>query len=341
MKGRKKDQLEFVHTFNTEDLIPDSHPIRKIKIIADEALAGLKLKLEAAYSDKGRPSIPPETLMKANILMALFSIRSERQLAEQLQYNMLFRWFLDMSPSKPVFDHSVFAKNRERVLNNGLVRSFFYQIVEMAREEGYLSDEHFTVDGTLIEAWASLKSFKPKDASKRKKKQDGAGRNPDVNFHGQKRKNDTHCSTTDPEARLARKGNGKEAKLCYGGHMMMENRNGFCVETELTQATGTSERDAGIAMLKRLRKRKFSPLTLGADKGYHTRNFVRDVRQHNVIPHIATIDSRKTPGLDGRTIRSAGYKKSQRRRKKVEEFFGWAKTVGGIRKTRYCGKLNV
>ncbi len=343
MRGDQKAQMNFLYNFSAEDLIPPSHPLRKIKTMADDVLGKLDGALDKMYADAGRPSIPPEFLLKASLLIAFYSIRSERQLCEQLSYNFLFRWFLDLMPNDPVPNHSTFAKNRERLLNQEIANSFLAQVVRFAQSKNLVSDEHFTADGTLIEAWASLKSFKPKqkDADVKREKPIDTSRNPIVNFHDEKRSNETHASTTDPESMLARKGPGKEAKLSYCGNVVMENRTGLCVAANLEAADGKAERRGLLALLKNLRKRKIKPRTLGADKGYHTKDMVASLRSLKIKPHIAMIETRKTPGLDRRTARSTGYAISQRVRKRIEELFGWGKTIGGIRKTRYCGKAKV
>jgi IS5 family transposase len=253
-----------------------------------------------------------------------------------VDYHILFRWFLDMSLDEPVFDHSTFSQNSERLRTHEAAQKFFDAVVQYARREGLLSDEHFTVDGTLIEAWASLKSVKPKDAPAPPAPPDDPG-NPTVDFHGDRRTNATHQSTTDPDALLARKGTGKEAKLCFSGHVLMENRQGLCVDLQIALATGTAERDTALRMLRRQARRGIRPCTLGADKGYHTKDFVRRLRQRHIRPHLAQITGRHTPGLDGRTTRHGGYTLSQRIRKRVEEIFGWLKTIGGLRKTRFRG----
>jgi transposase len=281
------------------------------------------------YADIGRPSIPPEHLLKASLLMTLFSVRSERQFCERLQYDLLFKWFLDLNIMDPAFDASTFSKNKARLLEHQVAREFFGAVLDQARRQKLLSADHFTVDGTLLEAWASVKSFKPKDGGEPPK---GGGKNPSVDFHDERRANDTHQSTTDPEARLAKKGKGKEAKLCFGGHILMENRNGLAVDVQVTKATGTAERDTALEMLdKILGKRR---ITVGADKGYDTQDFVTACRDMKVTPHVAR---RQHTIVDQRTTRHEGYKVSQRIRKRVEEIFGWIKTVGGGRKLRYKG----
>jgi transposase len=304
--------------------------------MADEVLQNLSPTFEAMYSQIGRPSIPPERLLKGEVLIALFSIRGHRLFCEMVDYHILFRWFLDMSLDEPVFDHSTFSQNSERLRTHEAAQKFFDAVVQYARREGLLSDEHFTVDGTLIEAWASLKSVKPKDAPAPPAPPDDPG-NPTVDFHGDRRTNATHQSTTDPDALLARKGTGKEAKLCFSGHVLMENRQGLCVDLQIALATGTAERDTALRMLRRQARRGIRPCTLGADKGYHTKDFVRRLRQRHIRPHLAQITGRHTPGLDGRTTRHGGYTLSQRIRKRVEEIFGWLKTIGGLRKTRFRG----
>jgi transposase len=307
----------------------------------ERALATLAPTFAAMYAPTGRPSIPPEHLLKGGLLIALYSIRSERQFCERLQYDLLFKWFLDLNITDPAFDASTFSKNRERLMQHDVAAAFFDAVLDEARRQRLLSDEHFTVDGTLLESWASLKSFRPKDGPA-----DGddpgtgpppqRGRNPEVNFHGQKRSNATHASTTDPDARLARKGKGKEAKLCLAGHVLMENRHGLAVDVLLTHATGTAEREAALAMLDR-RPDPGPRATLGADKGYDTREFVAQCRARHVTPHVAQNTTGRRSAIDGRTTRHPGYRVSQRIRKRVEEIFGWTKTVGGGRKLRYLG----
>jgi IS5 family transposase len=274
-------------------------------------------------------------------LIALFSVRSERQLCEQLDYNLLFRWFLDMDSVEESFDATVFTKNKERLLKADVARLFFEGVVGHARELQLLSDDHFTVDGTLIEAWASLKSFRPKSENPQDRQPPDDPGNPTVNFHGEKRSNETHESTTDPDARLARKGNAQEAKLAYSAHVLMENRNGLCVDISLAAATGFAERAEAIVMIDRQKAQGLAPRTVGADKGYDTRDFVRQLRERSVVPHIAQHNNKRRSAIDGRTVRHAGYTISQRLRKKVEEIFGWMKTIGGFRKTRHRGRERV
>lgn len=334
MRGHENNQSHLFHTFSIEELVPERHPLRKIREISDEALKGLSGVFDAMYSDEGRPSIAPERLLKSELLMALFTVRSARQFCEMVGYNILFRWFLGMSMEEAPFHASSFTKNRDRLLEHEVAYEFLQQVVLIARKEGLLSAEHFSVDGSLIESWASLKSFRRNDEDPPK----GGGRNPDVNFHGDKRKNSTHRSTTDPEARLAKKGKGKEAKLCFSANIITENRNGLVVEVEVVQATGVAETEAAKTMLERLCEHPdVDPKTLGADKGYHTREMINACREQGVSPHIATRSDRKVPGLDGRTTRHKSYSMSQRKRKLVEEVFGYTKTVAGRAKSRFVG----
>jgi len=316
--------------------IPPDHPLRTVKRLADRALAELSPIFDRMYAASGRPSIPPEWLLKANLLIALYSVRSERAFCEELDYHLLYRWFLGMNILDPGFDASTFAKNRERLLAHEVAQRFFDEVVLAADRLGLLSDAHFTVDGTLIEAAASLKSFRPKDATPLPELVDDPG-NPTVDFRGERRSNATHASTTDPEARLMRKGKGKEAKLVYLGHALMENRHGLLVDFQVTPATGTAERDAVPVLLDEARERGFRPRTLGADKGYDTRDCVAAMRKRRVTPHVARNTNGRRSAIDGRTTSWPGYLTSQRIRKRVEEVFGWMKTVGGFRRTRYRG----
>jgi len=320
-----------------ETVVPAAHPARRIKDLADEALAALSGEFDRMYSEIGRPSIPPERLLKATVLMALYTVRSERLFCEQLGYNLLFRWFLDMDMTEPSFDPSTFSKNRQRLIEADIAKQFFARVVELAKDGNLMSDEHFTVDGTLIEAWASLKSFKKKEGSDEKEPPDDPG-NPTVDFHGEKRSNETHESTTDPQARLARKGRGKEAKLAYSGHALMENRHGLLVDLQIAEANGRAEREAALQMLDEELPGE-RPITLGADKAYDTRDFVEQCRTRNVTPHVAqNQNARRRSAVDGRTTRHPGYGVSQRIRKRVEEIFGWVKTVANFRRTRYRGR---
>jgi transposase len=333
MRGEVKQQATMLSLISPEDRVPKEHPARRIKQLADTALKKLCPVFDEMYAEGGRKSIPPETLLKASLLMALYSIRSERELCEQLDYNLLFRWFLDMDTVEPSFDHSTLSANRERLLAHDVAGQFFGQVVRQARHYGLMSREHFTVDGTQIEAWASLKSFRKKDTKKVPPPDDPG--NPSVDFHGEKRSNETHESKTDPEARLARKGRGKEAKLAFAQHVLMENRNGLIVDVVVTTATGTAEREAALDMLDG-QLTGMNTVTLAADRGYHTRQFIEECRRRSVTPHIA-MNEKKSNLLDGRTTRHEGYRISQRIRKRVEETFGWMKTVGGFRKTRFKG----
>lgn len=319
-----------------ESRVPQNHPLRAIKRLADEALAELSPVFDAMYAADGRPSIPPERLLKSMLLMALYTVRSETQFCEQLDYNLLFRWFLDMDMTEPSFVQTVFTKNRTRLAAHDVAGQFFRAVVGQARDARLMSSEHFTVDGTLIEAWASLKSFKRKDDDDDTTPPDDPG-NPTVNFHGEKRGNKTHESTTDPDAKLMRKGAGKEAKLSYSAHALMENRNGLVVDVQVDVADGYAERRMALEMLDNSLPGE-RRITLGADKGYDSHDFIEDCRERNVTPHIAqNITTRRGSNIDGRTTRAVGYAISQRVRKRVEEIFGWMKTVGNFRKTRYIG----
>jgi transposase len=338
MRGTSDSQPMMIAYVNLEKRVPIDHPLRRIKVMADQELQGLSPIFNKMYSHTGRPSIPPERMLKSLLLIALFSVRSERQFCEQLGYNLLYRWFLDMELADQSFDPTVFTKNRERLLNHEVGRRFFDAIVRRARQADLMSDDHFTVDGSLIEAWASLKSFRPKEEDPSDRPTDGDPGNPSVDFHGEKRKNETHQSTTDPESRLMRKGRGKEAKLTYGAHALMENRNGLLVDLDVTMATGTAEVEAAEAMLKRQARKGVRPKTLGGDKGYDRRGFVTLLRSRRITPHVAAnVERRGGSAIDGRTSRHVGYSVSQRIRKRVEEIFGWMKAIGGFRKTRYKG----
>lgn len=309
------------------------HPLRPIRRMTDAALRRLSSRFDALYSTTGRPSIPPEKLLRALLLQVLYSIRSERLLMEELDYNILYRWFVGLSLDDPIWDATTFTKNRDRLLSGDIADAFFAEVLAAIKTEGLLSDEHFTVDGTLLEAWASQKSFKPKGT---------AGpppddpKNPTVNFHGQQRRNDTHQSTTDPEARLYKKAVGREAKLGYLAHLLTENRHGFIVDTAVTGATGTAERDAAIAMLGEL-PLMARRVTVGGDKNFDMPAWVGAVRQMGITPHVAQHTVRRRSAIDGRTTRHPGYALSQRRRKLVEQPFGWMKTVGLLRKLRHRG----
>jgi len=335
MRGEVDPQSSMFHYFSVESRIAAEHPLRPVKKLADSALSAISADLDALYAKGGRPSIPPERLLKAQLLIALYSVRSDRQFCEQLDYNLLFRWFLDLALDGEGLEQSNFSRLRERLVDTDIARRFFDEVVRLARRDKLLSSDHFTVDGTLIDAWASFKSFKRKDHDEPPKPgADGGGM---VDFKGEKRSNATHQSTTDPQARLMRKGKGQPARLSYGGHALMENRSGLCVDLLITDAT-LAEHQAARQLLTRARRRRIHPTTLGADKGYHSKDFVAHLREHQIKPHIARIDGRKTPGLDGRTTCTEGYRVSQRKRKRIEEIFGWLKTVGGLRKTRFIGQ---
>ncbi len=335
MRGKSSDQMTMLTLCTPEQRVPKDHPLRPIKAIADEALKLLSRDFDAMYSNVGRSSIPPERLLKASILMALYTVRSERLFCEQLDYNLLYRWFLDMDMVEPGFDHSTFSKNRERLLEHHIAEKFFIAVVEGARSAGLLSAEHFTVDGTLIEAWASMKSFRPREEKPEDREPPDDPGNPTVDFRGKKRRNDTHASTTDPEAKLARKGKGKEAKLSFTAHALMENRNGLLVDFKVTEANGYAEREAALAML-RDNVNGTRRATVGADAGYDVASFVEACRNQQVTPHVAPHRNGYS-ALDRRTTRYPGYEVSQWIRKRVEEIFGWMKTVGNFRRTRYRG----
>ena len=333
MRGHVDPQSGLFSYVSIDERIPKDHPLRRIKAQADVVLSSMNMALEAMYAERGRPSIAPERLLKATLLIALYSVRSERLFCEMLDYNMLFRWFLDMNLEERSFEHSTFSMNRRRLIDHDVARLFFTRVVDQARAQRLLSDEHFTVDGTLIEAWASLKSFKRKDGQPPRSGGDGTGM---VDFRGEKRSNATHESSTDPDAKLMRKGNGQPAKLSFGAHALMENRNGLLVDLVVTDAT-LAEPKAAAPMLDRRRHARQGMSTLGADKGYHTRAFVELLRRRQVAPHIARMERRSTPGLDARTTRHEGYAISQRKRKRIEEIFGWMKSIGGLRKSRFVG----
>ena len=336
MRGAPDPQLAMLTTLSTEELIPADHPIRRIRVVVDAVLDDLDGVFDGMYAAGGRASVPPETLLKATVLMAMYSIRSERAFCERLNYDLLFKWFLDMRIDEQAFDASTFSKNRQRLLDHDIADEFFAAVVRQAKLRRYISSDHFSVDGTLLQAWASHKSFKPKDGS-----DEGPdapkGRNAEAAWHGQKRSNETHASTTDPEARLYRKSNNTAATLCYSGHLLMENRNALIVDAELTTADGYAERATALEMLARLpssaRRR-----TVAGDKGYDTRGFVADARDLGFTPHVAQNNTRQRSAIDGRTTRHAGHGVSMRIRKRVEEPFGWIKTVGGGRKLRYIGR---
>jgi transposase len=335
MRGADHQQSGMFSYISAERRVPKYHPLRAIRVMVDVALRNMGPQFEAMYAKVGRPSIAPERLLRALLLQVLYTVRSERMLMEQLDYNLLFRWFVGMNIDDPVWDVTVFTKNRERLLAAGVADTLFLEVLEQARSQGLLSTEHFTVDGTLIEAWASHKSFKPKDGCDQQQPPEDPG-NPSVDFHGQRRSNATHQSTTDPDARLARKGAGKEAKLSYAGHVLMENRNGIAVNGCVTLAEGRAEPQAALALVEEIPGQH--RITLGADKGYDSKDFVQELRDHQVTPHIAR---KQTSIIDDRTTRHVGYVISQQKRKRIEEIFGWLKTVAGLRKTRHRGVARV
>ena len=332
MRGKTTRQATFT-AITPDQKVPKNHPIRRIRALVEPVLKELSPVFEEMYAGIGRPSIPPEHLLKATLLMALYSVRSERQFCERLEYDLLFKWFMDLNLEDPAFDASTFSKNRERLLKHDVAGRFMQAVLDEAGRRRLLSEEHFTVDGTLLEAWASLKSFRPRDEQDQPP---GGGRNPERDFRGQPRKNDTHVSTTDAEARLYTKSNGQTAKLCFIAHGLMENRSGLLLDLLLSQATGTAEREGAITMLKR-RRGVHKRATVAADKAYDTKEFVRQCRELDVTPHVAQNTANRRSAIDGRVTRHAGYAVSQRRRKLVEECFGWMKTVGAARKLRYVG----
>lgn len=338
MRGDDLQQAEMFSYISPEQRVPPEHPLRPIRKMVDEAFNGMSRRLNKLYSKIGRPSIAPEKLLRALLLQVLYSIRSERMLVEELEYNLLFRWFVGLNMDDRIWDATTFCKNRDRLLKGDIAQAFFEQVLEQASAQGLLSDEHFTVDGTLIEAAASLKSFKNKSDQGQTPPDDPG--NPTVDFHGEKRSNQTHQSTTDAEARLCKKGKGKEAKLGYAGHVLMENRNGLAVDATVTSATGTAEREAGVEFANEIGGGGRTA-TMGADKGYDTREFVRQLRQANVTPHVAQNKSGRRSAIDGRTTRHPGYAISQNKRKSIEEIFGWLKDVGRLRKLRHRGIAKV
>jgi transposase len=324
-----------------EARVETEHPLRPIREIANAALAALSGEFEGLYSGLGRPSIPPEKLLRAMLLQAFYSVRSERQLMERIKFDLLFRWFVGLGIDDPVWDHSSFSTNRDRLLDGQIAAKFLASILSQPRVKRLLSSQHFSVDGTLIEAWASLKSFKPKDQpSEGEDDPSGGGRNRPADFHGEKRSNATHRSTTDPDARLYRKGPGMEAKLCFIGHGLMENRSGLIVDARLTRVSGHAERLAALEMVEHVADHRCA-ITLGADRGYDAADFVEELRTLNVRPHVAQNTSGRRSAIDKRTTRHLGYGKSQRVRKRIEEAFGWIKTVAGLRKTKLRGLVKV
>lgn len=337
MRGIDHQQADMYSYLSPEARVRADHPLRAIRTMADEALKNMSGRFDAMYAKTGRPSIPPEKLLRAQLIQMLYSVRSERLLMEEIDYSMLYRWFVGMNLDEPVWDVTVFTKNRNRLLEGDVAREFLSEVVQQAQSKGLTSDEHFTVDGTLIEAWASLKSFQRKD--QKNPPPDDPG-NPSVDFHGEKRSNETHESTTDADAQLARKGNGKEAKLSYNGNLLTENRNGLIVDTEVFQANGTAERDAALVMLEQVLGTQ--RVTVGGDKGYDTRGFVEECRNLKVTPHVAQNVKRSGgSAIDGRTTRHSGYEVSQRKRRRIEECFGWLKTIALMRKVRHRGLAKV
>lgn len=327
MRGDDQPPDAMFSYVSPEQRVPRDHPLRPVRQLVDEILREMSREFDKLYASVGRPSIPPERLLRAQLLQIFYSIRSERLLMEQLDYNILFRWFVGLAMDEPIWDATVFTKNRDRLLNQDLARSFLRRVVE--RAERFMSDEHFTVDGTLIEAWASHKSFQRKDGPP-----DGEGRD----FHGEARKNDTHASKTDPDAKLYRRSNGREARLAYLGHLVIENRNGLIVEAMATTADGRAERAAAARMLRvQVKRRGRRRRTLGADKAYDTHDFVEITRALGVTPHVTQHSTRRTSAIDGRTTRHAGYAKSQHARPRVEPAFGWLKTIGWLRKIKLRG----
>lgn len=334
MRGDQRDEIQLFSYVPLEDRVPEKHPLRAIRGFVEPILVELSPRFDAIYASRGRPSIPPEQLLKALLLQVLYTIRSERMLCEQLQYNLLFRWFVGLGMEGEVWDPSTFSKNRDRLLDGEIAEAFFVAVRNEARRRGWVSDEHFTVDGTLLEAWASHKSFVPK--SDPPSDDPPVGRNAEKDFRGEKRSNETHASRTDPDARLAKKGAGQGARLAYNANVLMENRNGLIVDAELLHATGTAEREAALLMLDRLPP-KAKRRTLGADKGYDVHEFIEAVRERGVTPHVAQNTKNRRSAIDGRTTRHEGYEISQVKRKLVEQGFGWAKCFGLLRKLRHRG----
>ena len=336
MRGSDKRAGELFSYVDLEQRVRQDHPLRAIRSLTDAALEALSGDFAALYSAVGRPSIPPEMLLRVMLLQAFYSIRSERQLMERLEFDLLFRWFVGIGVDDAVWDHSTFSKNRDRLLDGEIAAKFLTAVLAQPRVKRLLSSEHFSVDGTLIEAWASMKSFKPKEPPEGGGKSAGGGSNVPADFKGEKRSNETHRSTTDPDARLYRKGPGMEAKLCFIGHALMENRSGLIVDTRLTRVSGHAERLAALDMIHGFADRP-NAITLGGDKGYDAADFVEELRIINVRPHVAQNMSGRRSAIDGRTTRHPGYAASQRIRKRIEEAFGWMKTVAGLRKTKLRG----
>jgi transposase len=338
MRGDEEIQGDVFSYISAAQRVPADHPLRAIRAMTDEALKALSAEFDAMYAKTGRPSIPPEHLLRALLLQYFFGIRSERLLMEQLNYNLLFRWFVGLNMDDPIWDVTVFSKNRDRLLDGQIALRFLEQVVAQAKVAGLVSDEHFTVDGTLVQAWASQKSFKRKDGSD--DDSEGGGRNQEVNFRGKKRRNDTHQSTTDPQARLYRKARGHEAKLAYLGHVVIENRNSLVVGCEVTEALGLHmEREAAIRLMGDIPRRERA--TVGGDRAYDTDSFVMAMRAQGVTPHVAQNDTARRSAIDGRTTRHPGYQVSQVIRKTVEQAFGWMKSAAGLRQVKYRGRAKV
>ncbi len=333
MRGDDRQQQAMFSYLSPEQRVPQDHPLRTISTLVDEVLRDLSPTFDTLYAQVGRPSIPPEHLLRALLLQVLYTVRSERLLLEQLDYNLLFRWFVGLHMDEAVWDHSTFSKNRERFVTGDVAHAFFNRVLAEARRRDLVSDEHFTVDATLLEAWASMKSFRPKDEAPKTPPEDPG--NPTVDFHGERRSNDTHQSTTDPDARLYRKGKGREAKLCYMGHVLMENRHGLVVQAQATTATGTAEAELAEELVEQIAESRRR--TVGADKAFDTADFVEGMRALNVTPHVAQNTTGRRSAIDGRTTQHPGYAISQKFRKRVEESFGWLKTVGLMRKLRHRG----
>ncbi|MFZ1922216.1 MAG: IS5 family transposase [Xanthobacteraceae bacterium] len=343
MRGEERSSEGLFSYLRLGDRIAKDHPLRGIRALVNEALAGLSTRFDALYSQTGRPSIPPEYLLRATLLQAFFTVRSERQLMEQIDYNLLFRWFVGLSLDDAVWDPTVFTKNRDRLLEADVAREFLVTLLALPKVKQLLSSDHFSVDGTLLDAWASVKSFRPKDGSG---SPPAGGRNAERNFHNEKRSNETHRSTTDPDAKLFRKGDGQESRLCYMGHVLMENRNGLAITGDATQASGTAERTTALDLINSHRPGK-RRISVGGDKGFDVESFVQDLRERNVTPHIA-IDGhltktgkRRKTAIDQRTRRHPGYAISQRCRKRIEEVFGWIKTTGGMAQVKVRGLAKV
>ena len=342
MRGRDDRKEGLFSYVRLEERVPKDHPLRAVRALADEALSSLNARFDALYSGMGRPSIAPEMLLRATLLQAFFSVRSERQLMEQIDYNLLFRWFVGLPMDAPAWHATVFTHNRDRLMETDVARAFLAALLALTQVKRLLSSDHFSVDGTLIDAWASTKSFRPKDGSG---EPPGPGRNGERNFRAEKRSNATHASTTDPDARLYRKADGRESRLCFMGHVLMENRNGLAVDAALTHATGTAEREAALLMLDRQEARH--RITVGADKAYDVTDFVGALRRRTVTPHIAVQDriyatgTRRRTAVDGRTTHHPGYAASQRIRKRIEEVFGWIKAQAGLAQVKVRGRPKV